>query len=49
MTTVMLFYAGMAVIIGIIFYVGYHVDRKNAHRREETPEEHCDPLDPSHL
>ncbi len=49
MTTVMFFYAGMAVIIGVIFYVGYRVDRKNAHKREEISDEHNDPLDPTHL
>jgi len=49
MTTVMFFYAGMAVIIGVIFYVGYRVDRKNAHRREEISDDHSDPLDLKNL
>ena len=50
MSTVMLFYAGMALIISIIFYVGFRFEKKNAWRREETDQENDkDPLDPNKL
>jgi cbb3-type cytochrome oxidase subunit 3 len=50
MTTVMLFYAAMALIITAIFYFAYRVDKKNAWRREgEEAEEKDDPLDPGRL
>ena len=48
MSTVMLFYAGMALIIGIIFYVGFRFEKRNAWHREEqekpaSDEERLDP------
>ncbi len=50
MTTVMLFFGAMAVIISIIFYVGYRAERKNAWRREEDPAKKKDnTLDPKNL
>ncbi|MCF6207002.1 MAG: hypothetical protein L3J47_08960 [Sulfurovum sp.] len=51
MSTVMFFFAGMAVIIFAIFYVGYRVDRKNQWRREDNDPtaEQSDPLDPTKL
>ena len=49
MSTVMFFYAGMALVIGIIFFFGYRVNKKNAWRREEHQPEHKNPLDPNNL
>ena len=50
MTTVMLFYAAMALIIAAIFYFAYRVDQKNAWRREgKEAKEKDDPLDPGRL
>jgi len=51
MTTVMLFYAAMALIVAAIFYFGYRIDRKNAWRREkqEDPVSDDDRLDPRKL
>jgi len=47
MTTVMLFYAAMALIIAAIFYFAYRVDKKNAWRREgKEVDKMDDPLDP---
>ncbi len=49
MTTVMLFFAAMAVIIGVIFYFGYRSDQKNSWRREDVSKQDNDPLDPTNL
>jgi len=51
MSTVMLFYAGMALIIGIVFYIGLRFEKQNAWRREEQkdPAADNDRLDPEKL
>ncbi len=50
MSTVMLFYAGMALVIGIVFYVGLRFEKQNAWRREEHDQKDAvDPLDPNAL
>jgi len=51
MSTVMFFYAGMALVIGIIFYFGIRAEKKNAWRRkeQENPASENDRLDPSKL
>ena len=51
MSTVMFFYAGMAFIIGLIFFIGMRVEKKNAWRREEheIPASDNDRLDPGKL
>jgi len=51
MSTVMFFYAGMALIIALIFFIGMRVEKKNAWRREEqeSPILDDDRLDPGKL